>query len=58
MEREGIVARRHRLVDPAGGERRPHTTLYLTDVELATLRTLAAALGYYTRRGRYAICLH
>jgi hypothetical protein len=33
---------------------RPHTALYVTDAELATLRSLAAALGLYTRRGPHA----
>ena len=41
--------------DPAAGDQpRPHTTLYVTDTELATLQALAATLGYYTRRGPHA----
>lgn len=34
--------------------RRPHTAIYVTDTELAALQRLAAALGYYTRRGPHA----
>jgi hypothetical protein len=33
---------------------RPHTAVYVTDAELATLRALAAALGYFTKRGPHA----
>ena len=35
-------------------QRRPHTSLYVTDSELAMLQELAASLGYYTRRGPHA----
>lgn len=34
--------------------RRPHTTLYVTDAEMARLRSLAAALGFFTERGPHA----
>jgi hypothetical protein len=43
--------------DPAqerAERRRPHTTLYVTDTEMARLRNLAAALGFYTERGPHA----
>jgi hypothetical protein len=34
--------------------RRPHTTLYVTDTEMARLRQLAASLGFFTERGPHA----
>jgi len=46
-----------RAEDPAEdrvGRRRPHTTLYVTDIEMARLRSLAASLGFFTERGPHA----
>jgi hypothetical protein len=46
-----------RAGDPAeerAGRRRPHTTLYVTDTEMARLRSLAASLGFFTERGPHA----
>ena len=37
-----------------GDAPRPHTALYVTDAELATLQSLAATLGLYTQRGPHA----
>ncbi|MFN8517398.1 MAG: hypothetical protein U0841_33500 [Chloroflexia bacterium] len=42
------------LAQEREGRRRPHTTLYVTDTEMARLRSLAASLGFFTERGPHA----
>ncbi len=42
-----------KLTQAQDERRRPHTTLYVTDAEMARLRSLAA-LGFFTERGPHA----
>jgi hypothetical protein len=43
-----------KLAQAQNERRRPHTTLYVTEAEMARLRSLAASLGFFTERGPHA----
>jgi hypothetical protein len=49
-----LTAQPNERVGDQSDRRRPHTTLYVTDTEVARLRNLAACLGFFTERGPHA----